>query len=119
MWFRKETQSPSWFRNLQVVVRLVGYNHVHTKLHGYDINLKRPLRIIIVYYHDRKNHHIMSAPYTGSCLCGSVRLNITSEPVAVLSCFCEHCTKGAGGTHQLVGHIIYKQVYISQSLMKY
>jgi hypothetical protein len=44
----------------------------------------------------------MAAPYSGSCLCGGVRFTIASEPAAVLSCFCGHCSKGAGGTHQVV-----------------
>lgn len=48
----------------------------------------------------------MPAPYTGSCLCGAVGLSISTEPAAVLSCFCTHCSKGAGGSHQLVCHFL-------------
>lgn len=45
---------------------------------------------------------MMAARYSGSCLCGGIRITIASEPTAVLSCFCEHCSKGAGGTNQVV-----------------
>jgi hypothetical protein len=44
----------------------------------------------------------MPTPYSGRCLCGSVQFVITSEPAAVMSCYCEHCSKGAGGTNQIV-----------------
>ncbi|KAK3391286.1 Mss4-like protein [Podospora didyma] len=44
----------------------------------------------------------MPAPYTGKCLCGGVHLKISSEPVTVVSCHCGHCSKGAGGTNQVV-----------------
>ncbi|CAI4214111.1 unnamed protein product [Parascedosporium putredinis] len=43
----------------------------------------------------------MPAPYSGQCLCGGVALTVKSEPVTVLSCFCVHCSKGAGGCNQL------------------
>jgi hypothetical protein len=40
--------------------------------------------------------------YNGSCLCGGVKFTISADPVILLSCFCEHCSKGAGGPNQLV-----------------
>lgn len=46
----------------------------------------------------------MPHTYHGQCLCGAVSLDITSEPVAVLSCFCQHCSKGAGGTNQIASY---------------
>ncbi|KAH6962100.1 Mss4-like protein [Ilyonectria sp. MPI-CAGE-AT-0026] len=55
----------------------------------------------------------MPAPYTGKCLCGAVTFSIASEPVAVFSCFCEHCSKGAGGTHQIIAKFATKDMEIS------
>lgn len=43
-----------------------------------------------------------TAKYTGECLCGAVRLTISSEPQSVAECHCEHCRKGAGGIGQVV-----------------
>ncbi|KAM5371746.1 hypothetical protein ACJZ2D_007811 [Fusarium nematophilum] len=55
----------------------------------------------------------MPAPYTGQCLCAAVKFEISSEPVTVLSCFCDHCSKGAGGTNQLIGKFATKDVQVT------
>ncbi|KAF7552838.1 hypothetical protein G7Z17_g4014 [Cylindrodendrum hubeiense] len=55
----------------------------------------------------------MPVPYTGECLCGAVTFVVSSEPLAVFSCFCEHCSKGAGGTHQVIAKFATKDVQIS------
>ncbi|KAK4118548.1 hypothetical protein N657DRAFT_628326 [Parathielavia appendiculata] len=55
----------------------------------------------------------MPAPYFGSCLCGGIQLTVASEPTAVLSCFCEHCSKGAGGTNQIVAKFAQADVNIT------
>lgn len=36
-------------------------------------------------------------PHTGQCLCGDVRLSITSDPISARSCWCKHCQKFSGG----------------------
>ncbi|CAI4214112.1 unnamed protein product [Parascedosporium putredinis] len=54
----------------------------------------------------------MPAPYSGQCLCGGVALTVKSEPVTVLSCFCVHCSKGAGGCNQLIAKFATKDVEI-------
>lgn len=51
---------------------------------------------------DNLQNIAMSDTYTGSCLCGGVSIQINSGPIAVFSCFCQHCSKGAGSTNQLV-----------------
>ncbi|KAL2128289.1 hypothetical protein VTI74DRAFT_9390 [Chaetomium olivicolor] len=55
----------------------------------------------------------MAAPYSGSCLCGGIRFTIASEPTTILSCFCEHCSKGAGGTNQIIAKFAHADVEIS------
>ncbi|KAI1441372.1 hypothetical protein F5Y02DRAFT_399966 [Annulohypoxylon stygium] len=44
----------------------------------------------------------MPSTYKGSCLCGNIQLNISAPPKTVISCFCEHCSRGAGGTNQVI-----------------
>ncbi|KAF4984052.1 hypothetical protein FZEAL_665 [Fusarium zealandicum] len=55
----------------------------------------------------------MPAPYTGQCLCAAVKFQVLTEPITALSCFCEHCSKGAGGTYQLIGKFATKDVQVS------
>ncbi|KAK4095974.1 hypothetical protein N658DRAFT_72255 [Parathielavia hyrcaniae] len=55
----------------------------------------------------------MAAPYSGSCLCGGIQFTIASEPTAVLACLCEHCRKGAGGTHLIIAKFAHADVNIS------
>ncbi|KAK4235177.1 Mss4-like protein [Achaetomium macrosporum] len=55
----------------------------------------------------------MAAPYSGRCLCGGIRFTIASEPSAILSCFCEHCSKGAGSTNQIIAKFAHADVKIS------
>ncbi|MEL0254024.1 MAG: GFA family protein, partial [Novosphingobium sp.] len=35
--------------------------------------------------------------YTGRCACGSVRLEITGEPIATRQCWCRQCQQIAAG----------------------
>ncbi|KAF6832388.1 hypothetical protein CPLU01_06213 [Colletotrichum plurivorum] len=43
--------------------------------------------------------------FTGSCLCGGIQLSVSSSPIAVFSCFCGHCSKAAGATHQVTSRL--------------
>ncbi|KAI6083032.1 hypothetical protein F4821DRAFT_245732 [Hypoxylon rubiginosum] len=64
----------------------------------------------------------MSHIYKGACLCGDVRLTISAEPKSVLSCFCNDCSKGAGGTNQVIAKFSAKAVEITakpDSISKY
>ncbi|KAK4663408.1 hypothetical protein QC763_000040 [Podospora pseudopauciseta] len=47
----------------------------------------------------------MSGKYTGKCLCeeGGIRFTISAEPIdPVCTCYCGHCSKGAGGLGQVM-----------------
>ncbi|CAG9954491.1 unnamed protein product [Clonostachys rosea f. rosea IK726] len=55
----------------------------------------------------------MPAPYSGRCLCGGVSLNIYAEPAVVLSCFCTHCSKGAGGANQVIAKFPTNEVQVT------
>lgn len=37
--------------------------------------------------------------YTGGCLCGAVRYQISGTPVVVARCHCEECQKVSGAGH--------------------
>ena len=40
----------------------------------------------------------MSAPLTGSCLCGAVRYTINAPVTELRACHCVHCQKASGAT---------------------
>ena len=39
----------------------------------------------------------MSPPFLGSCLCGQVKFQLTSEPVTLYACHCTDCQLRSGG----------------------
>ncbi|CAK7238454.1 hypothetical protein SEUCBS140593_010704 [Sporothrix eucalyptigena] len=53
----------------------------------------------------------MASP-DGSCLCGRVSFTAASEPLAVLACYCVHCSKGAGGPGQVIAKLAESDVNI-------
>src|ERR1051326_1424238 len=45
----------------------------------------------------------MVAPFSGGCLCGAVRYEVTAEPVAFMLCHCRDCQYISGGEPAAVG----------------
>ncbi|CAK7227929.1 hypothetical protein SBRCBS47491_006732 [Sporothrix bragantina] len=55
----------------------------------------------------------MASPAShGSCLCGNVSFTAASEPLAVLMCYCIHCSKGAGGPGQVIAKMAHGDVNV-------
>lgn len=46
----------------------------------------------------------VTAPYSGQCACGSVRMRIEAEPVTTRQCWCRQCQQlsGGGATHNVI-----------------
>lgn len=46
----------------------------------------------------------MSVTLSGSCLCGSIRYEITQTPHSIVACHCTHCQKasGSGSSHNAI-----------------
>ena len=45
----------------------------------------------------------MGRDWTGGCLCGAVRYQLTSAPKALVVCHCKDCQKQAGSAFSVVG----------------
>lgn len=43
----------------------------------------------------------MTAPYSGQCLCGSVRYRVSAEPLTVYACHCTDCQRRTGSAFAL------------------
>ncbi len=41
----------------------------------------------------------MTAPFQGGCMCGAIRYEVSSEPMAVMDCHCRDCQYASGGSH--------------------
>lgn len=51
--------------------------------------------------------------YKGSCLCGSIRVEVSGKPKIQFVCYCVDCRKGSGHLGQFIGMYDSKQVKIS------
>ncbi|KAK1676931.1 Mss4-like protein [Colletotrichum godetiae] len=54
----------------------------------------------------------MSTSLRGSCLCGGIQMQTSSGPLTVFSCFCNHCSQGAGGSHQTIAKFETQSVHV-------
>ena len=59
----------------------------------------------------------MTAPYTGRCACGQVRLRIESEPLALRQCWCRQCQQVAAGSPTNNALFVGLEVWFFQSGM--
>lgn len=53
------------------------------------------------------------ARYTGSCLCGAVRYELTAELGAIEDCYCQMCRKASGGPLATNAPIAREAVHLS------
>src|ERR1043165_7113948 len=47
--------------------------------------------------HNRSGELAMVAPFQGGCRCGAIRYEVSSEPLAVMNCYCRDCQYASGG----------------------
>ncbi|MDT9678529.1 GFA family protein [Pseudomonas sp. JV414] len=48
----------------------------------------------------------MNAPFSGSCLCGAVKYQISSRPKALSHCHCSQCRKSHGAAFASYGSVL-------------
>jgi len=56
----------------------------------------------------------MPAPYTGRCLCGSIRFTVAEEPLTVYACHCTDCHKRSGSAFSLSVWVNYRAIAVTQ-----
>jgi hypothetical protein len=49
--------------------------------------------------HEPRTETTMSDTYTGGCACGSIRFDITAQPIAMNDCQCRDCQRRSGTGH--------------------
>ncbi|EEP75785.1 predicted protein [Uncinocarpus reesii 1704] len=62
-----------------------------------------------------ENPSLQESVRTGSCLCGSVKYQLTGEPISALNCHCVNCKKTSGAAFLSNGLFWKKQLTITSS----
>ena len=62
---------------------------------------------------------IVSQTRKGSCLCGSVQITLTADPVAVGICHCRDCQKQTGSSFSLVALVPMAGVQVSGAMGRF
>lgn len=57
----------------------------------------------------------MTLTSKGSCLCGSIQVSISGEPIKRFVCYCSDCRKGSGHLGQFIVMLDTKDIEISDS----
>ncbi len=65
---------------------LASFKPIHMRRHGADA-------LLIVLKHRRTR---MKVPFTGGCLCGTIRYKCSAEPIVMGNCHCRDCQGGTG-----------------------
>ena len=60
----------------------------------------------------------MAAPFSGGCLCGAVRYEVTAEPVAFMLCHCRDCQYASGGEPAAVVVVPREAFHLRQGAVK-
>jgi hypothetical protein len=61
----------------------------------------------------------MPNSFTGGCVCGAVRYECTSRPIAMLNCHCRDCQQVAGGAYTPVVYVPRKAFRLIKGALRY
>ena len=61
----------------------------------------------------------MSAKFTGGCVCGAIRYEVSAEPIVMFNCHCRDCQKTTGGPYTPVFYVPAKAFKITKGSPRY
>src|SRR5450432_3373670 len=61
----------------------------------------------------------MPHSFTGGCLCGAIRYECNSRPLAMLNCHCRDCQQVSGGSFTPVVYVPAKAFRITRGTLRY
>ena len=61
----------------------------------------------------------MPNSFTGGCVCGAIRYECTSRPIAMLNCHCRDCQQVSGGPFTPVVYVPAKAFRITKGSLRY
>jgi hypothetical protein len=70
-------------------------------------------------YTDEGEVHVSTKIRAGSCLCGSVKVTLSADPVAVAACHCRDCQKQTGTSFSLVALVPLAGVQVTGELARF
>jgi hypothetical protein len=61
----------------------------------------------------------MAASFTGGCVCGAIRYEVTAEPIVMFNCHCRDCQHTSGGAFSPVVYVPAKAFKITKGSPTY
>src|SRR5437870_13460685 len=61
----------------------------------------------------------MSAPFTGGCVCGAIRYEVTSRPITMFNCHCRDCQRTTGSAFTPVVYVPAQAFKITKGSPRY
>ena len=61
----------------------------------------------------------MPTSFTGGCLCGAIRYEVSAEPIMMFNCHCRDCQRSTGGAFTPVVYVPAKAFKITKGSARY